>query len=81
MRNDPGDVDFSKRREIEYNVVGPTVLLRRKFFNTELEDEMEWLAASLAVLLLMSDPLNGVMYKSGMIEWVYNYAGDWDGSA
>lgn len=81
MNNEPGDVDLTKRLEVRQNPLGPLVMLRRKFFNDEIPEEIDWVPAVVAMLLLMSDPDNGVKYKSGIIEWVYTYAGDWEGSA
>lgn len=45
------------------------VRLIRRHFNTSIPDEEEWLPASEAVALLLNDPENGVVYKSGHIEF------------
>ena len=74
-------VDLSMRLETENNLFGPLVILRRKHFNPELEDSVEWLPAAIAVHELMTSELNGVAYKSAIIEPVYVPMWDWDQSA
>lgn len=74
-----GDVDFDKRRENDVNIFGSIVMVIRTYLNGEVETE--WLPAALAVMSVLSDPDNGILYKSARIDYAGVYAGDWDGSA
>jgi hypothetical protein len=47
----------------------PLVLLIRKFFNEELLDEVNWLPINIASILSLYDPDNGLIYKSGHIDY------------
>jgi hypothetical protein len=47
----------------------PLVLLIRKFFNESLSEEVNWLPINIATILLLYDPDNGLIYKSGHIDY------------
>lgn len=71
-------VDFSLRQEVNVNELGSMVILVRTRNDGEIE--REWLPIIQANYDLYNDPGNGIIYKSGHIEYVHVYAGDWDQS-
>jgi hypothetical protein len=75
-------VDFSLRQEVNQNDLGSMVLLVRTRNDGEIEKEL--MPIIQAQYDLFNDPGNGEeggIYKSGHIEYVHVYAGDWDQSA
>jgi hypothetical protein len=75
-------IDFSLRKEVNVNNLGSLVLLVRT--RNDGEVEREWLPIVQAQYELMNDPANGAeggIYKSGHIEYVHVWSGDWDQSA
>jgi hypothetical protein len=71
-------VDLSLRQEVNQNELGSMVLLVRTRSDGEIE--REWLPIIQANYDLYNDPGNGIVYKSGHIEYVHVWSGDWDQS-
>lgn len=74
-------VNLSMRYEARDNFFGPLVILRRKYFNTEIEDDVQWMPAAIAMHELMTSEDNGSTYRSAIIEPVHVPMWDWDHSA
>jgi hypothetical protein len=72
-------VDFSLRQEVNQNDLGSMVLLVRTYVDGSIE--REWMPVVQAQYELMHDEANGIIYKSGHIEYVHVWSGDWDQSA
>ena len=80
IKNTPCEtIDFSLRQEVNQNDLGSMVLLVRTRNDGEIE--REWLPIVQAQYELMNDEANGIIYKSGHIEYVHVWSGDWDQSA
>lgn len=60
-------VDFSLREETAENFFGPDVVVVREMFNGEIIEET--MPAALAVLSVLDDDLNGVVFKRARIVW------------
>ncbi len=59
-------------------ILGRLVIIKRKFMNEVLGEEISIKSAFLAVEDVLNNPLNGTLYKSAVILWEDVNSRDWD---
>ena len=60
-------IDFSLRVDTEFNFLGPMVCVHRTCMDGTIQEE--YLPAALAVMDVLTNPKNGISYRSARIYW------------
>ena len=66
--NDNNDIDFNLKYDTNDNIFGPIVIIVRTFFNGDIEKEV--MPVALAAYDVMTNPYNGLIYKSAYIDFM-----------